>query len=189
MVKTLSEGGRKPDQFVDINYPEEFLCRPVSGNCPTGGSAQWSTPATAGTVDTDTNLDIGTYEPQRSGKIDGKGAGGIVEFGMTIGVKSSGIPVGTHTAKLKVQARNKSGTYVQIDDGGIYTTGFAITATEVEKTFAGYFPTVLNFNQVPFDLRAVFQSDTATASDGSTVFAIVRVKNSSYVRGVMEAST
>ncbi len=170
----LQEPKRSVGVFADINYPEELICRPVAGVVPSGGSAQWSTPGTTvGTANTDANLDFHTYEPRMAGKIDGLDSKGIVEFGITVGVKTSQT---TATAKVKLQARNKGGTFVQIDDNGIYGTGFAITATEVEKTFAGYFPTEENFNAVPFDLRLVFQSDNATA------LAIARVKNSSYVR-------
>ena len=170
----LKEPGRRPGAFVDINYPEELICRPVSGSVPSGGSAQWSTPGTTvGTANTDANLDFQTYEPRMAGKIDGLDSKGIVEFGVTVGIKTSQT---TANGKVKLQARNKGGTFVQIDDGGIYGTGFAITTTEIEKTFAGFFPTEANFNAVPFDLRLVFQSDNATA------LAIVRVKNSSYLR-------
>ena len=170
----LQEPKRRVGGFVDINYPEELICRPVAGVVPSGGSAQWSTPGTTvGTADVDANLDFATYEPRMAGKIDGLDSKGIVEFGITVGVKTSQT---TANAKVKLQARNKGGTFVQIDDGGIYGTGFAITTTEIEKTFAGYFPTEANFNAVPFDLRLVFQSNNATA------LAIARVKNSSYVR-------
>lgn len=177
----LQEPKRQVGVFVDINYPVELICRPVSGPVPTGGSAQWSTPATTdGTAATDKNLNFHTYEPRMAGKVDGKESGGIVEFGVTIGVKAS---QATATAKAKLQARNKGGTFVQIDDNGIYGTGFAIGAAEVEKTFAGYFPTVPDFNAVPFDLGLVFQSDNATA------LAIARVKNSSYVRASIISGT
>lgn len=174
---TLSEPKTRPGAIVQITYPVEVECRPVAGAVPSGGTVQWSTPATSGTVaDIDANLNFCNYEPDWVGKFDGLKVGGIVEFGITFGVKTS---QATANAKAKLEARNKGGTFVQIDDGGLYNGAFAITTTEVEKTIAGYYASRAEFNAVPFDLRIVFQSNNATA------LAIARVKNSSYVRGVI----
>ena len=61
MRTSLGEQGRKPEKFIEVNQPIPFIYYPVSGNCPTGGSAQWSALATTdGTADTDKNLDVGT---------------------------------------------------------------------------------------------------------------------------------
>lgn len=193
-VKGLDESGkRKASAFVDVNQPEPFTWRPVSGSCPAGGSAQWSTPATTpGTAETNATISIGTFEPLRGGKVDGKDSGGIVEFGVTIGIKSSQL---APDSKLKLEASNKGqATWVQLDDGGIWDTVFALSTTEAEKTFAGYFPTILAFNKVPFDLQAVFQSvshtvDVGTVYGAATCLAIARIKNSSYARGIFEPGT
>lgn len=176
---TTLRTGRNVSGYVDMNYPEPFICRPVGGSVPSGGSAQWSTPATtAGTASAYATLQYTTnYQGSRSGLIDGIKTGGIVEFGIVVGVKSS---QGTPSAGIRLKARNASGSWVQIDDGGLDGAGkFALTTTELEKSYSGYFPTVDAFNAVPFDLSVECFSDNATS------LAIFRVKNSSYVKGIV----
>ena len=154
---------------------ESFTHRPVSGDLTSDG-IQYSSGVVSVAADTDYYEDLGTYEPERSGKIDGKATGGVVEFSFTIGLDASG---GTPNAKYKIQARNKGGTWVDLF--AIQTE--AISVTEEFHTWSGYFTTVANFNAVPFDLRLVIQSNSATNT------ATGRVKNSSYVRGEFEPGT
>jgi len=154
---------------------ESFIYRPVSGDLTDDG-VQWSSSVTTVDADTDYYENLGTYEPERSGKIDGKETDGILELAFTIGLKSS---AGTPNAKYKIQARNKGGTWVDLF--AIQTE--AVSTAEEEHTWSGYFPTVANFNAIPFDLRLVVQSNSAT----NTVTG--RVKNSSYVTGEFEPGT
>ena len=153
---------------------ESFIHRPVSGDLTSGG-VEWSSTVTTSAADTDTPLDIITYEPRRRGKIDGKATGGILAIVLTVGLKSS---AGTPNGKWKIQGRNKGGTWVDLF---AISAAIALSTTELERTYSGYFPTVANFSSVPFDLRLVIQSDSGTNN------AIGRIKNSSYVIGEFEA--
>ncbi len=174
----LSEGGRRPQSFVDVNMPVPFYWRPVSGDLTSDG-VQWSGLATTvGTASVVAALSLGTFEhPMGSGKIDGKRTGGVVDFALTIGIKAS---QATPNATAKIQARNNGGTWVDLF---AYPTEYALATTEIEKAYSGYFPTVLDFNKVPFDMQMLFRSNNATA------LAIARLKNSSYVQADFMPST
>ncbi len=176
----LQSPGRKPNSYVDINYPVPYTCWPVGGSVPSGGSAQWSTPATtSGTASALQTLDFFSGDPLNpmKGRFDGVETGGIVEFGITVGIKSS---AATPSAGIKLFAKNHTqGVYVQIDDNALFATPFALSTTEIEKTFSGRWVTTVGFNEVPFDLRVSFDSNNATA------LSIARVKSSSYVGGII----
>ena len=154
---------------------ESFTHRPVSGALTSDG-VQYSTGVTTVAANTDYYKDLVTCEPERSGKIDGRTIGGLIEAAFTIGLVAS---AGTPNAKYKIQARNKGGTWVDLF---AFQTE-AVSTTEEFHSWSGYFPTVANFNAVPFDLRLVIQSDSAT----DTVTG--RVRNSAYVRGEFEPGT
>ena len=141
----------------------DFTQRLVSGDLTSDGE-QWSTEVDTTTADTDVVVLEKTIEPKVKGTIID------VEFGLTAALRA----VSSATADLiwKWQARNKDGTWVDLHSA---VTETDIGAAYVEKTRAGYFTTVANFDEVPFDIRLILQCNEL--NEGRA-----KVKNSSYVR-------
>jgi len=92
-----------------------------------------------------------------------------IELALTLSLKSTGA---TKDAKLKWQARNSAGTWVDLCAEETYA---ASAAAYKEYTFSGRFVPVANFNTMPIDIRAVVQREDATEE------VTAKVKNSSYV--------
>jgi len=93
-----------------------------------------------------------------------------IEFGLTCEVYSSST---TESVLFKWQASEDDATWVDI----VPAVTFAADASvATEYTYSGRFPTVANFNVVPFYMRLQIQSG---AAGGET--AKGRTKNSSYL--------
>ena len=161
-----------------VNPREPFTCKPISGDLTSNG-VQWSDYTLytdAADQPGEKTLLFHTYEPARSGKIDGKKTDGHLTISITIGLISS---AGTPNAIYKVRARNKGGNWVDLFS---YQTE-AVSVTEEEHTWSGVFPTVADFNSVPFDLQLVVRSSSATNKVKG------RIKSSSYISGEFEPGT
>ena len=92
-----------------------------------------------------------------------------IELGLTLALKSSST---TKFAKFKWQAGDKFGTWVDLHAEITYA---ADASAYKEYTMSGRFEIVANFDQIPFEIRAVVQREDS----GENVTA--KVKNSSYV--------
>ena len=93
-----------------------------------------------------------------------------IEFGLTCEVYSSGA---AESVLFKWQASEDNATWVDVVPAVTYA---ANASAALEYTYSGRFPTVANFNVVPFYMRLQIQSGGA---GGET--AKGRTKNSSYV--------
>lgn len=160
MSKLFDENGRP----LQVEVLREFTHRLVGGALAEDG-IQWSTEVP--TVLADTDYEIFTLT------LDNGNIGDIEEliFGLTIALKA-----GSATADLiyKWQARNKSGTWVDI------TAAIAkanINTTYVEYTASGYrVAGVTNLDKYPIDIRLLVQSNEVVPG-----VATCKVKNSSFV--------
>jgi hypothetical protein len=136
----------------------------------TSDGVQWSAEKTTTTDDFETVESV-TIEPPASGSII------EVEFGLTCAVKSSST---LESVLFKWQARNKDGTWVDLHSEVTYA---ADASAYKEYTYSGRFKPVANFNAVPFDIQLLIKSGAAGGEN-----AIGKVKNSSYVRVIYNAS-
>jgi hypothetical protein len=141
----------------------------AKGNLTTDG-IQWSAEKTAATDDYEAVEEV-TISPPKLGAII------EFEFGLTCAVKSSGA---TESVLFKWQARNKGGTWVDLQSEAIYA---ANASAYREYTYSGRLKPVTNFNAVPFDVRLVIKSGAAGAEN-----AVGKTKSSSYVKVVYSAS-
>jgi hypothetical protein len=141
----------------------DYTHRLVSGDLTSDG-IQWSTEVTTGAANVNVDVLSATIDPKVNGTIL------LVEFGLTAAFKA----VSSATADLiwKWQARNKDGTWVDLHTAVTETNP---GTTYLERTMAGYFAIVSDFQEVPFDVRLVLQCNEA--NEGRA-----KVKNSSYVR-------
>ena len=139
------------------------------GNLASDG-VQWSAEKTTRTDDYETVEEVTVSPPALGAVIE-------FEFGLTCAVKSSGA---TESALFKWQARNKGGTWVDLHSEVTYA---ADASTYKEYTYSGRFKPVANFNTVPFDIRLMIKSGSASGEN-----AVGKTKNSSYVKVVYSAS-
>ena len=141
----------------------------AKGNLSSDG-VQWSAEHTTSTDD---------YEEVEGVTISPPALGSIIEFefGLTCAVKSSGA---TESVLFKWQARNRSGTWVDLHSEVTYS---ADASAYKEYTYSGRFNPVANFNVVPFEVRLAIKSGGAGGEN-----AVGKTKNSSYVKVTYSAS-
>ncbi|MBM3131919.1 MAG: hypothetical protein FJZ95_02655 [Chloroflexi bacterium] len=156
---------------------EPFTYNPVKGNCVLDTAGQYSTQLTTDVQNVDKTLSLGTYEPLRSGKIGGLSAGGTVTVNVPVYLQAV---AGTPNAKLTLQARNKGGAWVDLMP---LSANIATSTIEICTVINGKFPTVVNFNAVPFDLQLLCRSDHAT------YFVKFRVGAAATIDGYFEPGT
>lgn len=167
-----------------IGQREPFIFRP--GSTVLTGMVESGIRSSAATITSGTAANSTywggwlTYQPLRSGKIDGLSSGGILEGQITIGVKTS---AGTGTAKLTFRGANTANT-------GSPTTMLALTGTitvttaEIFKTYdIPYLATDTVLNSVPFSVAVGGDHQQA----GSSV--VFRIMESSYIQGEFEPGT
>lgn len=166
-----------------IQQREPFIFRPAatalaSGVVASGTRSGGSSLTGAGTANQTEWSSYVTYEPLRSGKIDGIAASGVISGQMTFGVKTA---AGTAEVKLTADIRNKAGTAVTF----LALTGaFSATTAEIFKTYdIPHLLTVANMNAVPFEIRHGNQSGEAATA------AVTRIMESSYIQGEFEAGS
>ena len=148
----------------------EHIEHPFAKGNLTSDGVQWSAEKTTTTDD---------YEAVEEATVSPPALGAVIEFefGLTCAVKSSGT---LESVLFKWQARNKGGTWVDLDSEVTYP---ANASTYKEYTYSGRFKPVANFNTVPFELRLVIKSGVAGGEN-----AVGKTKNSSYVRVIYSAS-
>ena len=148
----------------------EHIEHPFARGNLTSDGVQWSDEHTTATDD---------YEEVESVAISPPALGDVLEFefGLTCAVKSSGA---TETVLFKWQARNRSGTWVDLHSEVTYS---ADASAYKEYTYSGYFKPVTNFNNVPFDVRLAIKSGGAGGEN-----AVGKTKSSSYVKVIYSAS-
>ena len=164
MSETMKAIVIAPDEIpVRAGLFTDFTDYLVSGDLTENG-VQYAVEVT--TVDADTDVTVLSKEinPVLEGEIIG------VEFGLTAEFKA----LSSATADLiwKWQARNHDGTWVDLHSA---VTETDIGTDYVSRSRSGRFTPVLNFQNVPFDVRLILQCNEA--DEGKA-----RVKNSSYVR-------
>jgi len=136
----------------------------------TSDGIQWSAEKDTTTADTDVEVESVTIKPPALGEMI------EVEFGLTAAFKA----VSSATADLiyKWQARNKSGTWVDLHSA---VTKTDIGTAYVEETRSGRFKTVDNFDSLPFEVRLIIQCNELNEGQA-------KIKNSSYIRVKYSAS-
>ncbi len=141
----------------------------AKGNLASDG-VQWSDEHTTATDD---------YEEVEGVIITPPALGEVLEFefGLTCAVKSSGA---TESVLFKWQARNKGGTWVDLNSEVTYS---ADASAYKEYTYSGRFKPVADFNGVPFDVRLIIKSGGAGGEN-----AVGKTKSSSYVKVIYSAS-
>ena len=142
---------------------QEFTHRLVDGNLTEDG-VQWS--GEVSTVNADTDYEVLKVSLDNSQM-------GILEKltpGLTLAIKAGNA---TADVKYKWQARNKTGTWVDLH---AYFTKADIGTTYIEYTVSGYKFPVTNLTTYPVDVRLVIQSNEISPG-----VATAKVKNSSHV--------
>ncbi len=148
----------------------EHIEHPFAKGNLTSDGVQWSAEKTTSTNDYETVEEITVKPPVLGAVIE-------FEFGLTCAVKSSGT---LESVLFKWQARNKGGTWVDLNDEVTYA---ANASAYREYTYSGRFKPVANFTAMPFDIRLVIKSGAAGGEN-----AVGKTKNSSYVKVVYSAS-
>jgi len=148
----------------------EHIEHPFAKGNLTSDGVQWSDEKTTSTDDYETIEEV-TISPPVLGKVI------EFEFGLTCAVKSSGA---TEAVLFKWQARNKSGTWVDLHGEVTYS---ADASAFKEYTYGGRFQPVANFNDIPFEVQLVIKSGSAGGEN-----AVGKTKNSSYVKVIYSAS-
>lgn len=146
----------------------DLLHRLVDGLLTTDGN-QWSTEVATVAADEDKEVLCKTIDNYLDSEIL------QMTFGLTLAIKAGSA---TADVKIKWQARNEGGTWVDLHD---YVTYADINTTYSEKVMSGYKFAVANLNQYPIEVRLVIQSNETTPG-----VATAKVKNSSYVEVVIK---
>ena len=159
-IKLFDQYGRP----ISIWAPADYNHRLVDGALTEDG-IQWSPEVSTVDADTDyTVLELTLDNGQASDILK-------LDLGLTLAIKAGNA---TADVKYKWQARNKSGTWVDLHD---YSTKADIGTDYKEYTVSGYKFPVTNLNSYPIDIRLVIQSNETTPG-----VATAKVKNSSYVK-------
>lgn len=149
----------------------------VGGDLTTNG-IQYSDEKTTTDADTDYTIFEYTFEPDEFG-----GKFVWVYFNLTATLKAGSA---TADVKMKMQARNKGGTWQDLFSQVTYTD---INTAYLDKTYEGYLIENTDyitpgdadlwtyFNEVPFDLRVQIQSNETTPGVGYG-----KMKNTSLIR-------
>ena len=141
-----------------------FTHRLVGGNLSSDG-IQWSTEVATSGANEDEEVLNSTLDNDQVGDI------AHLVFGLSIAIKAGSA---TADVKFKWQARNRSGTWVDLHD---YVTIENIGTVYVERAMSGYLLAgVSNLDSYPIDIRLLIQSNETAPG-----IATARVKNSSYV--------
>ena len=164
MAETMKAIIIAPDEIpVRAGFFTDFEDRLVSGALTEDG-IQYSTEVATSAADTDVTILSKLINPVLEGGIL------LVEFGLTADFKA--VSSGTADLIWKWQARNKDGTWVDLHSAVTETN---IGTTYKSRTRSGYFTPEANFQNVPFEVRLIFQCNEL--NEGRA-----KVKNSSYVR-------
>ncbi len=148
----------------------EYIEHPFAKGSLTSDGVQWSAEKTTSTDDYETVEEVTVNPPVLGAVIE-------FEFGLTCAVKSSS---SSESVLFKWQARNKSGTWVDLHTAVTYA---ADASAYKEYTYSGRFKPEANFNNVPFDIRLVIKSGGAGGEN-----AVGKTKNSSYAKIIYSAS-
>ena len=148
----------------------EHVEHPFAKGNLTSDGVQWSAEKATSTDDYETVEEVTVSPPALGAVIE-------FEFGLTAALKSSGA---TESVLLKWQARNKGGTWVDLNSEVTYA---ADASTYKEYTYSGRFKPVANFNTVPFDIRLMIKSGAAGGEN-----AVGKTKNSSYVKVIYSSA-
>ncbi|MDO8569066.1 MAG: hypothetical protein Q7R57_10205 [Dehalococcoidales bacterium] len=148
----------------------EHIEHPFAKGNLTSDGVQWSAEKTTSTD---------AYEAVEEVTVNPPVLGAVIEFdfGLTCAVKSSGA---AESVLFKWQARNKGGTWVDLNDEVTYA---ANASTYKEYTYSGRFKPVTNFTSLPFDIRLVIKSGGAGGEN-----AVGKTKGSSYIKVVYSGS-
>ena len=168
-----------------IGQREYFEFRPgqtaLSGGAVVSGTRTGALTTTSGTVASSTYWGSWiNYSPLRTGYIDGKTSGGIIEGQLTVG-----LAVGAGTGKIAptAQIANTANTAAPTTFLALATTVTCTTAEAYATYDINYLACDTVFNSVPFSVRMGVQH----SQGGST--AIFRIMESSAVRGYYEAAS
>jgi len=180
-IKVLADTAGISGRTV-ISQREPFIFRPgaaalADGMVPSGTRSSAAT-TTSGTVANSTYWGSWlAYQPLRSGRIDGKASGGVIEGQLTIGVKTA---AGTGTTKLTARIANTANTSAPTTMLTLTGT-ITVTTAEIFQTYdIPYLACNTVMNSVPFSIAIGGQ----TQQGGTAV--IFRCMESSYIQGEME---
>ncbi len=148
----------------------EHIEHPFAKGNLTADGVQWSAEKTTSSDDYETVEEVTVAPPALGSIIE-------FEFSLTCAVKSSGA---SESVLFKWQARNKGGTWVDLNDEVTYA---ADASTYNEYTYSGRFKPVANFNTLPFDVRLIIKSGAVGGEN-----TVSKTKNSSYVKVIYSAS-
>jgi len=165
-----------------ISQREPFIFRPgntalASGMVAAGTRSGAATIQTGGTADSTYWGTWQTYQPLRSGRIDGKASGGIIEGQITIGHKSA---AGTVNAKVTLRIANTANTSAPTTLLAVSAT-ISVTTAETYTTYdIPYLACDTVMNSVPFSVALGIQTAVAASA------TIGRIMESSYIQGEFE---
>ena len=165
-----------------ISQREPFIFRPgntalASGMVATGTRSGAATITTGGTADSTYWGGWQTYQPLRSGRIDGKASGGIIEGQLTIGHKSA---AGTVNIKVTARIANTANTSAPTTMLAV-SAATSVTTAETYTTYdIPYLACDTVMNSVPFSVAIGIQTAVAASA------GIARIMESSFIQGEFE---
>ena len=180
-IKVLADTAGLSGRQV-ISQREPFIFRPgaaalASGMVPSGTRSGAATITTGGTADSTYWGGWQTYQPLRSGRIDGKASGGIIEGQLTIGHKSA---AGTVNIKVTARIANTANTSAPTTMLAV-TAATSVTTTETFTTYdIPYLACDTVMNSVPFSVAIGIQTAVAASA------GIARIMESSVIMGEFE---
>ena len=165
-----------------ISQREPFIFRPGaaaldSGMVAAGTRSGAATITTGGTADSTYWGGWQTYQPLRSGRIDGKASGGIIEGQLTIGHKSA---AGTVNIKVTARIANTANTSAPTTMLAV-SAATSVTTAETYTTYdIPYLACDTVMNSVPFSVAIGIQTAVAASA------GIARIMESSFIQGEFE---